>query len=1242
MLGAERIAPLSPHRNREGEAERIGPYRIRSVLAEGTMGVVYRAEDAVTGQPVALKTIAGVDQAGLAGLRREIHALSTVRHEGVVRVIAQGTENGVPWLAMELHEGQTLRAWMDQGGAAVNGRLAEVLDLIARLCEPIVHIHSAGIVHGDLKPENVLVTAAGAPVLVDFGLFSHSGSATGREVLEVGGSLVGTVHYMAPERISGGLIDARADIYALGCIFYEALTGAPPFGGETAGDVLAQHLHVEPRAPSERIADIPAWLDELVLAMLRKARRERLGHADVVAATLRARLGQPPRPPEASAARSYLYRPEFIDREGRLAELDRLVHRARNGQGGLVLVGGESGIGKTRLVMEAGTTAVSCGMSALLGECVAVTSEGGGAPAGGGALHAFRPLFSFVVDRCRRGGQEEADRLLGARGQVLEPFEPAFGTLPGQRHDAPLPEVSPEAALVRLERAVVETLVAVARTTPVLLILDDLQWADELSRYVFRALQGAPLEEHRILVLGTYRSDEVDPALREIVDGPATRKLELDRLGSEGIHRMVGDMLALPEAPPALVERLFAQAEGNPFFVSEYLHAAVEEEFLYRDAAGRWQIERLGDGDEVARSIPRTVKALVGRRLGALPGAARRLVEIASVFGRSVDERLLMRAAALPEPEGMEAVHLLISRRILDRSEHGGLGFTHGKIREVAYEGTAVAARAALHAAVAGATEEHYGSGSERRPHYAMLAYHWSRAADGLPDLVDKAIGALERAALQALETNASQQAVQLFTDLLRLGGAEPAKRRARWEQGLGDVYFRLGRAEAARTHLVAALRLMGERVPVRRLALGVGLLREILRQATRRVRRIVRHDPGRLDVARTYELLGFVQLITVEQLPGLVSNLRALNAAESAPLSPVLATSNAAIGLSVGLLLGERVAEPYFARALAAARALDDAFALGRVAHVHALYLIGRGRWAEAERILDGAMAAFTRIGDGRWYDLAALTLGNLRYHHRRSGGCELFQEGERAGRERGDRQTRAWSELGLAASRLVAGAPDAALAHLEVMDAALARDLDAFADPASQLGAYGVRAAALRRQGCFVEARAQVDAAQRLTARQPLLLYYAYAGYSLIAEVSMRLWEASGGSSRQEQDRLAALAARANADLQAFARFVPIGRSQALLWRGLTEWNAGRTGQARGTWRRALATAVGCDMPYEQGLAHYEIGRHLAATDPQRAVELAQARDLFAAIGAVLEAGDAIRLLAEPTAGAGPVAAG
>ena len=259
---------INPSAQGESKVEaHLGPYQLLEVLGRGGMGVVYRARHQATGSVVALKTVSAIDGVHLSALRSEIRTLARLQHRGVVQILDEGLSAETPWFAMELLEGQSLSTRIDSlwgrelgvdrstlvprepdGGAPgrwppvleVAGQarrlsippdqLTEVVRVIRQLCEALAYVHDQGIVHRDLKPSNIFLRAVdGGPVLLDFGLVSRYQAPSGRERVEAGlGARAGTRAYMAPEQLQREQVDARTDLYALGCLIFELLTGHVP------------------------------------------------------------------------------------------------------------------------------------------------------------------------------------------------------------------------------------------------------------------------------------------------------------------------------------------------------------------------------------------------------------------------------------------------------------------------------------------------------------------------------------------------------------------------------------------------------------------------------------------------------------------------------------------------------------------------------------------------------------------------------------------------------------------------------------------------------------------------------------------------------------------------------------------------------------------------------------------------------------------------------------------------------
>jgi serine/threonine-protein kinase len=264
---------------------RVPGYEVEAVLGRGGVGVVYRARHLRLGRPVALKMLLAGDTAGpseRAWFQREAEAVANLRHANIVQVYDVGEQDGRPYFTMELIEGGSLAEKL----AGVPQPAREAAALVVTLAEAVSAAHQSGILHRDLKPGNVLLTADGTPKISDFGLARR---VEGGERLTQSGALLGTPSYMAPEQARGRTqaLGPPVDIYALGAILYELLTGRPPFRGETAADTVVQVLSQEPVPPSRLNPRVPRDLETICLKCLHKEPPRRYASAAALAKDLR-------------------------------------------------------------------------------------------------------------------------------------------------------------------------------------------------------------------------------------------------------------------------------------------------------------------------------------------------------------------------------------------------------------------------------------------------------------------------------------------------------------------------------------------------------------------------------------------------------------------------------------------------------------------------------------------------------------------------------------------------------------------------------------------------------------------------------------------------------------------------------------------------------------------------------------------------------------------------------------------
>jgi serine/threonine protein kinase/tetratricopeptide (TPR) repeat protein len=818
---------------REATGRPFGRYCLFEEIGRGGMGIVYRAIDEKTGRMVALKTVTSVSERTLGPIRQEIRALSQIVHPGVIRVLDEGLSDGVPWYAMELLDGHSLSVWLDRHsprtvtqesisgpdatssghdslprtkaiveGPGDSAKAVEALPIIWHLCAALSFVHGRGFVHRDLKPSNIFVRTDGTPVLLDFGIAGRWGAAHGREVLDLGFYRMGSPQYMAPEQIKGELIDARADLYSLGCILFEIVTGAPPFVGPSIKDIFRQQLEDPP--PSIRGRDVNPALAHLIERLLSKTPHERIGHAEDIARELEQLGVAPALAPAGPVPQPYLYRPEFVGRDDLMASFDDVVANTLAGRGSFHCVGGESGIGKTRLALEVGRRAAQNKLLVVTGECIPVsTGLYGDSSLRSRPFGPFRAFLQAVADRIRARGAAEREKILGPRGPLLAVLEPGLDdTAPA----APVPAVTNAGARDRLIRAMRDTLYAFADVCPVLLILDDLHWADELSVRLLATLRTSDLEIHALAILGTWRTEEEPADLTSVLQSSAAHSSVLSQMDNAAIAQMVGGLLGRPTPPEDLVLFLQTRSTGNPFFVSEYLRAALENNFLRRDPQGRWGLMArahvAGSSPREELPFPASLRELIAMRLRRVDQTTARLAEVASVLGRDMHPTLLAALSDLDEDNQLARVAELRVKGILDVGSGGRLRFQHDRIRELVYATLKEADRQALHRRAAEVLEGGTVVGSGADNQLAEVANHYREAG-----LAVKAAIYFRRAGEQAKLIYANDQAAAYYQaafaeferTLPKSDGPRPSPQLAlEIYEGLADLLALAGRQPEA------------------------------------------------------------------------------------------------------------------------------------------------------------------------------------------------------------------------------------------------------------------------------------------------------------------------------------------------------------------------------------------------------------------------------------------------------------
>jgi tetratricopeptide (TPR) repeat protein len=674
--------------------------------------------------------------------------------------------------------------------------------------------------------------------------------------------------------------------------------------------------------------------------------------------------------------------PQLVGRREARDGLLRRLASTISGRGGCAVLGGESGVGKTFLAKALVAVARSK-MQVVVGECVPVGAQARGQAIHSSPLHPLRPLLQAINDLCVEGGAQATERLLGERAKILADYEPSLRELPGVAEMPEPTEVSAEAALRRLLGALTETLAALSEERPLLLVLDDVQWADGLTLDFLASLPPDFFEQRSLFLLCTYRTEEVTPALRAWLKQPWVEDVRLDRLQRESLGEMVSEMLAVEDPPDPLIDFLDQRSKGNPFFVAEYLRAAVTQGLLSRHE-GEWLVHQ---GQEYgALALPDALHELILLRLGGLNEQTRALLEALAVLGREVE---LVVVERLTGGRGLDALGELFERQILEqqREFRWRVKFAHDKLREHTYEAIEPARRAPLHRQAALLLEACYEQNEpELALRYAELAFHWQQAGEP-----GQAVHYFEKAGEQALRHSAYADAVGLLSEALelhrRLGHAEPL-RLARIGRQMGDAYMGMQLHREATERLYGAVAALGWPIPRPGVGMVGAFVREIAWQALQRARGVNALQLSLTDPRFVEGTHAYVRLQAGARAMGdapmiLYTALKALNLAERGGDIAVLAEGYALASVILGSVpLGtQRWAARYDEMSMEALQRTDDPKARCAVFTFRGLNATFDGRVVQGGEFLQEACRVAKLRGDLRGYEdaLSALAVNRM-----------------------------------------------------------------------------------------------------------------------------------------------------------------------------------------------------------------------------------------------------------------------
>lgn len=674
-------------------------YELVEKLGEGGMGAVYRAIDRLHEDVVALKQVklaklassdvnSDANTINRLALTTEFQALASLHHPNIVGVLDYGWHNEhMPYFTMDyLEDTQTILE------ACQNATIETRLQYFGQLLQALLYVHRRGIVHRDLKPENIMVTSDGLVKLLDFGIAIN-------EYQEQKG-LLGTMLYMPPEVIRQGLgslqVSRTADLYAVGMIAYEMFTGNYPYNRTNTQTLLKDILNtipdisLIPNIASDDDTQTRLPLQTVIGRLISKDPNFRYQNVAHVIEDLSKSTGIEAIGENTEIRESFLQAAKFVGREHESQLLIESLDNLQRGQGSAYLIGGESGVGKSRLMEEIRIHALVQGITVLRGQA----KSGGGLP-----YQLWRDMIRRLII---------STDISDTQASVLRDIVPDIDDL--LKRDIPNPpKLEGDPAHNRLIHAI--RVLFTQQQKPILLLLEDLHWTIESLDVLKELIQD--IHTVPLMIIGNYRDDEKSDVPQKL---PEMQLMKLNRLSDQEIADLSESMLGKVGTHPDIVHLLQRETEGNVFFVVEVVRTLVQE-------AG--QLENVGKITLPDHIFAGGIQAVIEHRLNQISKESYQLLKVAAVYGRFLDLRM-MELFMLDGQSLGDWLTVCANANILE-SYDVDWRFSHDRLREHIVHHLTEEETIRLNSRVAKAVEILHG---DDPAWYEILMKFWSQAGD--------------------------------------------------------------------------------------------------------------------------------------------------------------------------------------------------------------------------------------------------------------------------------------------------------------------------------------------------------------------------------------------------------------------------------------------------------------------------------------------------------------------------------